>query len=109
MKKKMLLIIGCLVFSLNFCQAQKITVCDCVTEYTSMAEEISNGLSEEDAMKKYEKTEIECTKIMEGLGDEAAFVASSLSTAEYPQWITSTTFDFPSCEIFASNALIVHL
>ena len=75
--KNILLLIACLVLSLNLVQAQKMTICDCVTQYTLMAEEMNNGLNEEDAMKKYEKTDIECTKLMDSLGESEAFKAMS--------------------------------
>ena len=72
MKKIIVLIISCLILSMNFSFAQKMTICDCVTQYTLMAEDMNNGLSEEAAMKKYEKTDLECSKLIEGLSDTEA-------------------------------------
>ena len=77
MKKNILLLTACLVLSLNLALAQKMTICDCVTQYALMAEEMNNGLNEEEAMKKYEKTDLECTKLMDSLGESEAFEAMS--------------------------------
>ena len=57
MKNTIVLIISCLILSMNLSVAQKMTICDCITQYTLMAEDMNNGLSEEAAMKKYEKTD----------------------------------------------------
>tara|TARA_B100001250_G_C19607678_1_gene703506 strand:- start:356 stop:865 length:510 start_codon:yes stop_codon:yes gene_type:complete len=71
MKKTVLLIISFLTLNINFTPAQNMTICDCVTQYAAMAEDMNNGLSEEEAMKKYEKIELECAKLMDTLGEEA--------------------------------------
>ena len=47
-------------------------------------------------MKKYEKTEIECTKIMDGLGDEAAFIAMS----ECDDWAKLSALMMPETPSF---------
>ena len=77
MKKTVLLIISFLILNLNFTPAQNMTICDCVTQYVAMAEDMNNGLSEEEAMKKYEKIELECNQLMGTLSDEKAFEAMS--------------------------------
>jgi len=77
MKKNILLLIACLVLSLNLALAQKMTICDCVTQYTLMAEEMINGLNEEEVMKKYEKSTDECTKLRDSLGESEALEAMS--------------------------------
>jgi len=77
MKKTVLFIISFVILNINFNQAQNVTICDCVTQYVAMAEDMNNGLSEEEAMKKYEKIELECTKLMDTLGEEKAFESMS--------------------------------